>query len=462
MNWILFGIVTYVALQIVIGFWASRSISTEDDYLLAGRKFGYGLSIFSIFATWFGAETCIGSSGRIFQEGIFGGLADPIGYGLCIFFMGLVFAVPLWKKQLTTLVDLFRIRFSENTERLAALLMAPTSMLWAAAQIRAFGQVIAFVSNFSVDIAISFAAIVVIIYTVSGGLMADAVTDIIQGGMLILGLIIIFVALVMNSQLQSGFSQIHPEKFLLVSEKHSTMDLLEALAIPLVGSMVVQELVARTLAAKSPRVAKNSALIASGVYFLVGLIPAIIGLIGFSLVPEGTEPEQVLSTVAKSVLSPLLFILFTGALVSAILSTVDSALLASGAILSHNLVLRVFPHKSEELKLRWTRMLVILSGVIAYLLALTGGSVYELAESTSGFSSAGIFTITVFGLFSAFGSERAAITSLIVGTLLWLVGSSSLGWSYPYLISLLGAVVSYLLIGWLEKNGSTSLRRYKR
>ena len=60
----------YLALQISIGVWISRRIRNESDYLLAGRSLGYTLATFSIFATWFGSETIIGSAGNAFRDGI--------------------------------------------------------------------------------------------------------------------------------------------------------------------------------------------------------------------------------------------------------------------------------------------------------------------------------------------------------------------------------------------------------
>jgi Na+/proline symporter len=51
------AILAYLAIQFGIGIWASRRVRTEDDYLIAGRRLGYPLAIFTIFATWFGAET---------------------------------------------------------------------------------------------------------------------------------------------------------------------------------------------------------------------------------------------------------------------------------------------------------------------------------------------------------------------------------------------------------------------
>lgn len=89
MNHILLGILAYVLLQLLIGFWISRKIKTEDDYLLAGRSLGYVLATFSIFATWFGAESCIGTAGAAYSSGLSGVRADPFGYGICLILMGM-------------------------------------------------------------------------------------------------------------------------------------------------------------------------------------------------------------------------------------------------------------------------------------------------------------------------------------------------------------------------------------
>ncbi|MGH7469915.1 MAG: sodium:solute symporter family transporter, partial [Longimicrobiales bacterium] len=147
MNATLLALLAYLLLQFGIGAWVSRRIQTEADYLVAGRKLGYWLMTFSIFATWFGAETLIGSAGQVYQEGVSITSAEPFGYGLCLILMGLIFAVPLWRRKLTTLADLFRERFSPRVERLAALILIPGSILWAAAQIRAFGSVLSSASG---------------------------------------------------------------------------------------------------------------------------------------------------------------------------------------------------------------------------------------------------------------------------------------------------------------------------
>ena len=107
MNAITFAVLGYVVLQLLLGAWVARKVRTEEDYLLAGRSLGPGLVVFTIFATWFGAETCLGAAGAVYANGLSGGNGDPLGYSLCILFLGLVFVLPLWRMKLTTAADLF-------------------------------------------------------------------------------------------------------------------------------------------------------------------------------------------------------------------------------------------------------------------------------------------------------------------------------------------------------------------
>lgn len=88
MNTILLGVLLYLLIQFVIGVAVSRRITSEADYLLAGRRLGLALGAFSVFATWFGAETIVGAAGAIYENGLAGGSADPFGYALCLILGG--------------------------------------------------------------------------------------------------------------------------------------------------------------------------------------------------------------------------------------------------------------------------------------------------------------------------------------------------------------------------------------
>jgi SSS family transporter len=465
MDIVVVGVLVYVIAQLVVGLVVSRRMTSEDDYLLAGRRLGFPMAMMTIFATWFGAETCIGSAGAIYEGGLSGGRADPFGYALCLLIMGLVFAMPLWRRKITTLGDVFRQRYSPKVEKLAVLIIMPTSIIWAAAQIRAFGQVLSVSSGLDARLTITFAAAVVITYTVAGGLFADAVTDFIQGIALVSGLLVLAVAVALKLGAGDGnlAEVLRPERLSIFGTGDEPFLLrIETWAVPILGSVVAQELVSRTLASRTPQTARNATLAASGVYLVVGLIPACIGLVGPAVVPDLDDPEHLLASAARELLPTALYIVFAGALISAILSTVDSALLAAAALASHNLVVPLLPSESERSKVRAARAAVVLFGLIAYTLAFQAGGVYELVEEASAFGSSGVFVVVVFALFTRYGGRFAASGSLITGSVVYIFAAhvapklqihdyvSLL--NYPYLLSLAAAFLVYLLVGGFERD----------
>jgi SSS family solute:Na+ symporter len=448
MNTTLVGIFVYLGIQLLIGFYVSRTITSESDYLLAGRSFGYGLGIFSIFATWFGAETCIGAAAAVYDEGLSGATADPFGYGLCIVLMGLVFAIPLWKRNLTTLADLFRLRFSGPTEKVAVLLMVPTSLMWAAAQVQAFGHVLASASSLTFEQATSIAACIVILYTVSGGLLADAMTDVVQGVILIIGLALLaWFVVSANGGLGAVAETLGSTNLSFVpSGKTSILTVIDTWAVPICGSVVAQELISRVLAIRSPIIARRSCLIAASVYMLIGLIPVGIGLLGATLFPGLENSEEILPMMASEFLHPFAYTIFIGALLSAILSTVDSALLVSSSLVTHNVIIPLRPGMSERWKLLSSRIGVGVAGLIAWALAMSGGTVYELVEQASAFGSSGIFVCVVFGLFTKIGGARSALASMVVGTGAWILANDIYALDFPYLVSLGAAALAYVVL----------------
>jgi solute:Na+ symporter, SSS family len=255
---------------------------------------------------------------------------------------------------------------------------------------------------------------------------------------------VIFFALFPGGHgLQAAWSGIDSARLKIFDAEAVPLKTLEAWSIPIFGSVVAQELVSRVLACRSPRVAQRSALMGAGLYIAIGLIPVLLGLIGLKMFPGLDDPEQIISLIARKHLSPFLYVLFAGALVSAILSTVDSTLLAAASLVSHNLIIPMKPGMDEAAKVRTSRRCVVLFGGVAWFLALTADSIFELVESASSFGSSGIFVIMVFALFSRMGNSRSAYLTLVTGMAVWAWGHYVAKWTSPYLISLAAAFAVY-------------------
>ena len=440
----LLALLVYLTLQFGIGAWVSRRIHTEADYLVAGRRLGYPLLTFSIFATWFGAETVIGSAGIVYREGVSLGSAEPFGYGLCLFLLGFVYAGPLYRRNLTTLADLFRQRFSISVERVAAIILIPSSILWAAAQVRAFGHVLATTTDaLDPQLALGLAAGFTILYTAFGGLWADAMTDLVQGVMLSVGLIVVAVAVFANAGGGEALAQASSRVHFAPPHEGGWLDVAEAWAIPVFGSVIATELIGRIVGARSEKVARRSAIMAGALYISIGLLPVMMALIGAPLVPDLADSEQLLPALAQRLLPGVLYAIFAGGLISAILSTVDSTLLVASGLLSHNLIVPLFGVVDEAKKVRIARLGVLSFGLIAYFLALNASGVFELVEAASALGSAGALVAVTFGLFTSWGGPRTAMCTLLAGLLVYLAGAYG-GSNYPFLASLLASLVVYL------------------
>jgi len=242
--------------------------------------------------------------------------------------------------------------------------------------------------------------------------------------------------------------------FVLFPTDHSPLQTLETWAVPVLGSFTAQELISRALAARSVRIAKWSTVGGGLLFVAIGLMPVLLGLIGSQRMPGLEEPEQVLILQAGQYLPAALYVVFVGALISAVLSSVDSSLLSSGALIAHNVVLplrnrggRVEVTPKGRL---WTnRAAVAALGVGAYLLARGAQSVFELVEAASSFGTAGLLIVYLFAFReNGLGGKWAALSTLVVGTVAFHVGDVRL--PYPYLTAVGLSLAVYLLVGAAE------------
>jgi Na+/proline symporter len=363
--------------------------------------------------------------------------------------MGLFFSKVLWRRQITTIPDLFRERFSVNTERLAALIMIPSSIVWAGAQIRAFGQIIHSTTEMGYTIAVIVAAATVIIYTISGGLLADAYTDFIQGIALIIGLLFITFALVMDlGGIGPALKSIPLEKLTFKGgdgAKVSWLGNLELWMVPILGSLMAQELVTRVSASRSEKVAFHSSIRAGIMYFVIGCIPVLVGLLGTNFFPDLKDSETLMPLLAKTHMSYFFYVIFLGALVSAILSTVDTTLLSASALAGHNLI---FPHLkniSEKKKVLIARLLTFSAGLVSFVIAFLSDSITALVQTASSLGGPSILVMTVVALWVKKGDAKNALFAMGMSLVTWVIANFILKIEFPIIATVATCAVSYFL-----------------
>src|ERR1700730_2218426 len=99
------GLSLYLLTMLLVGYLASRRITTMQSYLIADRRLPSLLAVPTIVATWFGAGSCMGVSGTVYSQGFYGVIADPFGCSLALIIAGLFFAIPLRRLGVLTISD---------------------------------------------------------------------------------------------------------------------------------------------------------------------------------------------------------------------------------------------------------------------------------------------------------------------------------------------------------------------
>lgn len=408
----------------------------------------------SLFATWFASETLIATSGEVARDGFAGARTEPFAYALGILVIALFFAHRLRSGGFMTIADFLRDRFGATAERLAAGVIALSATTWSAAQLFAFGTIIAGAAGVDFTLALVGATLVVMTYTMFGGLAGDVVTDIVQGAIIILAIFALFALMVdASGGAAAMWAAAPPTVWNLSVPGESWVDLAELWLIPIAGTMVSQEALARTLAARSPEVARRGALWGAAIYLAAGLVPVALGLFGPQLagklgVTLGTD-EAYLPSLAAALFPDWLLIVFTGALVSAILSSVDSALLAVSAVVTESGYKSLRPGASPAALLRAARLATVGAAALAAWLALQGESLRNLVLD-AGAIAAVLAVPIIAGLAGWTRSGAAAVAAIAVqvavlavldwslhvpGAFLWMIASGAVTFAALHLLA---------------------------
>jgi len=415
-------IVIYLLITVLIGVYASKFIKSEKDYLLAGRSLPLSLSTFALFALWFGSETILGASSEFVEKGLIGVIEEPFGAALCLFLAGLLIVKPLYRMNLLTFGDFFKVRYGKNVEIISSFFLIISYFGWIAAQFVAFGIVFKTITGLNINLSILIGFFVVVFYTYIGGMWAIALTDFIQTIVIIIGLSFAFFEIYNQIPSISEIVNKLPPDFFRFYPEFSLKDILAYITAWIIiglGSLPGQDLFQRFMSSKSEKVAVYSSYFASFMYLTVALIPLFLALFGKFLI--STDNQIDLSTIIMQKCSFITQILFFGALVSAILSTASAAILAPSAILSENILKYLFSSLTDKALLFITKISVLFVALLSLIIAFSGSSIYELVASSSVITLVSLFAPFIFGLYSKKVSSKFAFISMFSGFISWFV-----------------------------------------
>src|SRR6478735_3733572 len=140
-------VIAYLIVSIGIGLFAARRVHTAKDFAVAGRHLPLPVVTATVFATWFGSETVLGISATFVKDGLHGVVSDPFGSSLCLILAGVFFARRLYRLNLLTIGDYYRMRYGRTVEVLCTLCIVASYLGWVSAQIKALGLIFNVVSQ---------------------------------------------------------------------------------------------------------------------------------------------------------------------------------------------------------------------------------------------------------------------------------------------------------------------------
>jgi SSS family transporter len=423
---LLASILIYLSLTVLIGYLASRRVKTSGDFMLAGRSLPIALSSAALFATWFGSETVFGASSQFLKGGLYAVIEDPFGAALCLILFGLFFARKLYGMNLLTLGDFFKVRFGKRTELVASIFLAPPYVGYIAAQLVSMGLILNAITGVAIWEGVIVSALVVTSYTYIGGMWAISVTDFFQSILTVTGLLVLSFILANQA---GGVSVVlrevpqHNFKFLPGFNFKEIVLYIAAWSVLGLGSIPSQDVFQRVTSSNSVKTAVRSCFIAAFLYLTVAMLPLFISLCAKVLYAGQItgDSQMALPKMVLAHTSLPIQILFFGSLLSAIMSTTSSAILAPAAIFSENIITPLSRNKfTDHQMLVLTRISVVIFAATATTMACLRSNIYHLVGESSILSLVSLFAPMVLGMYWKKASSGGALLSMILGMAVWI------------------------------------------
>jgi SSS family transporter len=424
---IFIGVAIYIVIMVIIAIYSAGKVHTAAEFIVAGRRLPLWLCTSSIIATWFGGGMMIGGAGASYAGGLLGVIADPFGATLCLFLLGLFFVRIFRRLKLLTFVEFVEQRFGRVASFIASLAGLASSIFWIGGMLVAFGIVFETLTGIPLVVGILGGSVVVILYTALGGMLAVALTDALQLLIIAIGLIVLLVMVLVDAGGWSPIAAQLPEHtFRMIPLENTSerwLNYLRAWVIFGVADVASQSLMGRALSAKSERVAQQSFYLGGIGYLCFAMVPVMLGIIGSVMIPGLADSESIIPALAFEHLHPVAVAIFVGAILAAIMSSCDSALLAAASIISTNLLPFVVRNPSDHLQLRVVRWGIPASGLVGVAIALNAQVVFNTMLDANLLMLSAVIVPFILGVWWKKANRAGALAAMFAGIGAWIVTS---------------------------------------
>lgn len=450
-------VIAYWVFSVALGLWAALRVKNTSDFAVAGRHLPFYMVTATVFATWFGSEAVLGIPATFIDGNLGAIVADPFGAALCLIFVGIFFAAPLYRMKLLTIGDFYKRRYGRPVEVMTTLAIVMSYLGWVGAQLMALGLVFHVVSDGAISqtagMCIGFASI--LIYTLFGGMWAVAITDLVQMVVIVLGLIYIGgevsemvggVAVVVDHAAAAGKLGFWPE-----ADLKEVLAFIAAAITLMLGSIPQQDVFQRVQSAKSEKIAVWGSITGGVLYLLFAMIPLFIGYAATLIAPDmvkemmASDTQLILPSLVMQHMPLIAQVVFFGALLSAIKGCASATLLAPSVSFAENILKPMLPQLTDKQLLRLMQLVTLVFGFCTLAYALNSEStIFGMVENAYQVTLVAAFIPLAFGVYWRKATNQGALLSIAFGVATWQA-ISWLGGDDPLVPAHLAGLVASLV-----------------
>ncbi len=423
-------IILYFIVVLLIGFYFARRHAGTEDYFLAGRRLGWAVVGFSLFASNISSTTLVGLSGSAYATGISISNYEWMASVVLVFFS--IFFIPYYLgARIYTMPEFLEKRFDSTCRYYFSVLtivgnvfIDTAGTLFAGALVIQF-----FFPGLEYWQSALVLALVAGLYTAAGGLSAVVYTDTIQAVIILIGATAVtLLALSAVGSWDAVVEQTPPEMLSVIQPLDDpTMPWLGLLlGVPILGFYfwcTNQFIVQRVLGARNIEHARWGSLFAALLKLPVLFIMVFPGLMARQLYPGLERPDLVFPTLISDLLPVGLKGLMLAGLVAAIMSSIDSTLNSASTLVTMDFVKKLRPRTPDErlaLYGRATTLIIMVVSAAWTPVVASFGTLFGYLQSALAYLVPPVAAVFIFGLFWKRANARGALAGLVAGHVLSL------------------------------------------
>ncbi len=449
-------LIIYIGVMLSIGFFVNRlTIKTSTDYMLAGRRMGVLMIACSLSANNIGGGSTTGVAAKAFNG--WGMSAAWYVLAAAVAMIPLSFFAPRVRKTMAvTIPEVVNRRFGSFAGVFTAVLNVLSLFCLTASQILASASVLSAITGIPLNAAVVVAGGIIILYTTMGGMLADAIADIMQFFIIFFGLLISVPMIIRGAGGWQTVSSLLPEV---------ELDMFK-IGIPTILGLIFNyfctflsgpEMVSRFSSAENEKAAVKASVLSAVLMGLLAFMPTLIGLVALAENPglDGGQGTTALMYASSMYAPPVVTGLVAAAIVAATMSSADSNLLCASTILIKDIYQRfINPEVTDRRLITFTRVSNVFICLISMGIALFNINLITLNLFAFALRSAGPFAAYGLGMVIPKATRNAGIVSIIIGSVavvIWQIWGGNTG-ILPIVFGCFWGVVSFFLVTKVESS----------